>query len=71
MKGKKPGICALLLFTALLSACSSKDEADRQEVIRASLFCDVEFWGYPAWEETEGTITGDITRRTGVALDVI
>ncbi|HBA49735.1 MAG TPA: hypothetical protein DCZ91_18455 [Lachnospiraceae bacterium] len=71
MKGRKPGICALLLLTALLSACSRKEEAGEQAVIRASLFCDVEFWGYPAWEETEGTITGDITRRTGVALDVM
>lgn len=72
MKGKKSGICMLFLLAALLSACSTKEEtAAGQEIIRASLFCDVEFWGYPVWEETEGTITGDITRRTGVALDVI
>ena len=36
----------------------------------ASLFCDVNFWEPPSWETEEGTITGDITKRTGLALDI-
>ena len=37
----------------------------------ASLFCDVNFWEPPSWETEEGTITGDITKRTGLALDIM
>ena len=35
-----------------------RESGSEQDVIRASLFCDVEFWEYPVWDETEGTIFG-------------
>lgn len=37
---------------------------------RILLYCDVEFWKPPGWSVEPDTITGDITRRTGIALDV-
>lgn len=61
----------------MLSGCGSRKEdrgADyshkEDTYAKASLFCDVNFWEPPSWSTEEGTITGDITRATGLALDI-
>ena len=46
----------------------AKEEGD--PYVTASLFCDVNFWEPPSWSTGEGTITGDITEKTGLALDI-
>lgn len=68
----------MLVCALCLSACGEGDGGNAgdvpdgpEEYVRASLFCDVSFWEYPAWEVEAGTITGDITERTGLALDVM
>lgn len=71
-------LCVMLVCALCLSACGEGDGGNAgdvpdgpEEYVRASLFCDVSFWEYPAWEVEAGTITGDITERTGLALDVM
>lgn len=55
-----------------LTACGQEKENDgNREYAEASLFCDVSFWDYPVWKVQEGTITGEITEKTGLALDVM
>lgn len=70
----------LLLITLsagliLLSGCGAEQnptvtEEGEDSYARASLFCDVNFWEPPSWSTEEGTITGDITEKTGLALDI-
>lgn len=70
----------LLLLTLsagliLLSGCGAEQnhtvtEEGEDSYARASLFCDVNFWEPPSWSTEEGTITGDITKKTGLALDI-
>lgn len=56
----------------LLSACDKRSEQEEMKAYaRASLFCDVSWWKIPVWEEKDGTITGDISKKTGLALDII
>lgn len=72
MKTKRAYLWTALLLTALFTACGREENTEgEKEYAEASLFCDVDFWGYPAWKVQEGTITGDITEKTGLALDVI
>ena len=59
----------------LLSGCGAEQnptvtEEGEDSYARASLFCDVNFWEPPSWSTEEGTITGDITEKTGLALDI-
>ena len=65
-------ICTICLAAAVLCSCG---RAGQQTVsgqpVRAKLFCDVSFWRIPEWKETEGSITGGITEKTGLALDII
>lgn len=62
----------LLVCAMCLAACSEESRTDvTEEYVKASLFCDVSFWEYPAWKVENGTITGDITEKTGLALDVM
>lgn len=42
----------------------------QDDYVTATLFSDVGFWQPPAWDTTPGTITGEITKRTGLALDI-
>lgn len=77
---------AALLFIAFLgittTGCSTKnlqqqttDEASsiasNEEYTSISLLCDVDFWEPPVWDPTEGTITGDISKKTGAVLNVM
>lgn len=72
MNRKKAYLWTALLCTAFLAACGRKEDRDEErEYAKASLFCDVDFWEYPAWKVQEGTITGEITEKTGLALDVM
>ena len=45
-------------------------EQSEREYARVSLFCDVEFWKPPVWDTAEDTITGEISQKTGLALDI-
>jgi len=64
--------CTLGLCVLFLTACGSRAEQKEAEAYaRASLFCDVGWWEIPVWQEEAGTITGDISERTGLALDII
>lgn len=47
-----------------------KGEVKTDPYERISLYCDVEFWKPPGWSVEKHTITGDITQKTGIALDV-
>lgn len=77
---EKMKIRELLLITLsagliLLSGCGAEQnptvtEEGEDSYARASLFCDVNFWEPPSWSTEEGTITGDITEKTGLALDI-
>ena len=66
----------LLLYLSLLTGCMEDKHSDDSDVTgdpgytQLTLFSDVEFWRPPAWDVTEGTITGDISRNTGVTVDV-
>lgn len=64
--------CIIIFSILFLSACGSRtQQQETKSYVRASLFCDVSWWETPAWREDEGTITGDISERTGLALDII
>ena len=77
---EKMKIREILLITLsagliLLSGCGAEQnptvtEEGEDSYARASLFCDVNFWEPPSWSTEEGTITGDITEKTGLALDI-
>lgn len=63
-------VLCLFLAAAGLWGCGNKgEERELGEYTRISLFCDVDFWTPPEWETREDTITGKITKETGVALD--
>lgn len=66
-------VVALVLFGMPFATGCGEDEgqADRKEYARASMFCDVDFWEHPVWDETPGTVMGDISEKTGLALDVM
>lgn len=71
---KKTAIYLLLgsLAAFTLTACSDRTvQEEAGGYAKATLFCDVSFWEAPVWREEEGTITGDISKRTGLALDVM
>lgn len=75
---KRLSTCVLCLFAALLVYTGLHAETpqnarggvktDSCEYI--SLYCDVSFWNPSAWSTEPGTITGDITQKTGIAVDV-
>ena len=43
---------------------------DEGKYTYVSLYSDVDFWNPPIWDTTDQTMTGQITRKTGVVLDV-
>ena len=66
-------LAAILLFICsrfpLLSFLED-DAQTEEEYTTLSLFSNVTFWKFPAWSQKDGTITADVSKRTGVALDV-
>lgn len=75
--GKGKGIISIIMLGAVLfTGCGGQESLesdDREEntYAAASLFCDVNFWEPPSWDTQEGTITGDISKITGLALDIM
>lgn len=70
MRKRMLSIC--LATFLLLSACGQqKPGATGPGYETATLFCDVAHWKIPDWSVEENTITGMITKETGLALDVI
>lgn len=64
--------CMLIFCMLFLMACgNSMGQKEEKAYARASLFCDVSWWEIPVWQEEAGTIMGDISARTGLALDII
>ena len=63
-------VCALLAggCSRGKSAEETAQERASEEVAWAELYCDVDWWHPAAWDIAGGTITGDITEKTGVAL---
>lgn len=78
MKLKSGRISALFLISAVMIAGCSSPQPDgaavptggAEDYVTVSLFSDVNFWDPPVWDTSEGTITGKITEKTGVALDI-
>lgn len=64
----------LLAGTAIvLSGCGTekiKEPETSKEYAKATLFCDVSHWNPPVWDIKEGTVTSEISKRTGLMLDV-
>ena len=64
----------LLAGIFLLAGCSDETASIQKEeetdYARVTLFSDVEFWHPPAWDVSEGTITGEISRKTKAVVDV-
>ena len=79
MKNKRWLVLFIAGILTVTGGCSSKipetgkenTTSELTEVTQAELFCDVDWWHPPAWTTQEGTITGDITASTGVALETI
>ncbi len=76
MERKKKYQSAVFLFLLGLGlsiiAWGGRQEIQEQEdmeYVRLSLFCDVNFWKPPQWEAKEGSITGEISQKTGVVID--
>ncbi|MFQ7549451.1 MAG: hypothetical protein ACLRMZ_02965 [Blautia marasmi] len=59
----------VLLFAGCGAGQKDIAKEEREPYVTASLFCDVNFWEPPFWS-TGRTITGDITEKTGLALDI-
>lgn len=64
----------LIVFACGCDLKGAKTESagkEQEEITRAELFCDVDWWHPPVWTTDEGTVTGDITSETGVALETM
>lgn len=63
-----------LLAAVLCSACGKTSESylgyTKADYTKITLYSDVSFWEPPLWDTTEGTVTGDISAKTGVTVDV-
>ena len=72
--GKIGGMILTIALTAgMITGCAGKQEESEQtqkeNYVTATLFCDVNHWNPPAWDLSEDSITGKITKKTGVQLD--
>lgn len=66
---------SLAVVCIMLGGCSGENPDDEMEIQEesvdyASLYCDVDFWNPMEWSTEENTITGDITKKTGLALEI-
>lgn len=66
-------ILTIALTAGMITGCAGKQEESEQtqkeNYVTATLFCDVNHWNPPAWDLSEDSITGKITKKTGVQLD--
>lgn len=63
-------LCIFLAFMGIQGCDSHTAQTEEyEECTYLSLFCDVDFWTPPKWDTSEDTITGKITRETGVVLE--
>lgn len=62
-------LCILLVVTGLQGCGKTSTEEEDRDYTYLSLFCDVDFWSPPKWDTDEDTITGKITKETGVVLN--
>lgn len=63
-------VCLIRYAAVRLENAGKYPENTDEEYARATLFSDVSFWEPPLWDTAEGTITGDISKITGLALDI-
>ncbi len=65
---------AVVIIIFLLSIKTKNVEKEQEEIgesfATALWFSDVYFWNPPFWSTETGTVTGDITAKTGLALDI-
>lgn len=70
---KRKIICVILcifLFVTGMQGCGKESaQKEDRDYTYLSLFCDVDFWSPPKWDTNEDTITGKITKETGVVLN--
>lgn len=62
-------LCILLAVMGIQGCGNNAAHEEDKDYVNISLFCDVDFWTPPKWDTGEGTITGKITKETGVVLD--
>lgn len=76
-KKKAAGLAGILLAGLCLWGCSGEDSEqpenreNKENFVSVTLFVDVDFWHAPRWDTAEGTITGDISRHTGLVIDPV
>lgn len=73
-KAALAGLCAVCLTGCTSAPAEHTAESFQQgaeDYVCATLFSDVAFWNPPAWDVTEGTVTGIITEKTGLAIDLM
>lgn len=64
-------LLAIVIFLGIRMKNSKQGTAEAENPIAAATwFSDVSFWNPPPWSNEEGTITGDITKKTGLSLDL-
>ncbi len=58
-----------IMLPLLLAACAPPPPEPAQELDFVTLFSDVDFWDLPDWSLEEGSISAEISRRTGLAIN--
>lgn len=72
LKKAIPAYC--LLFSIFLAGCAGENSGEpiaEDDYVSVTLFVDVSFWHAPRWDTEPGTITGDISRETGLIIDPV
>lgn len=62
-------LCILLVIMGVQGCGNHLAQQENVDYTYISLFCDVDFWTPPRWDTSEDTITGKITKGTGVVLE--
>ena len=62
----------VLICLAVIGGCGKQEEAymEQEDYTTIHWFSDVSFWEPPAWTTEKGTITGDISAKTGIKAEV-
>ena len=68
----KKWIAATVLISVTCSGCQKAEtlEPEAEKYATVTFFSDVDFWDPPEWSTEAGTVTGDVTEKTGLALDI-